>query len=363
MNRSAIPAALFCALLPWSGLAQSSSLIVIRYDANGKPVVEQKTETKSTVTSQGSSLIQVASKLNAQAQPVLSVESTVTTSQPATSVRRSESTTRVRDRQGNVRKTTKAVMTEKQVSADTVRTETEFQESRAGDLVATARMVETRRQKSDGSEYERLIEAKAGNGEFRPRQKVDSETREYSTGAKRTRTVESSFDLSGNARPTRETVERESAVFWGKQTVERIIRTIESNGNMKLDRVEVEERNLKATTGVLSEKVVKKPDPSLGLHNALVVTTSAGTATSGDPYKVTVTKEYPRNDRFGGPIVTQVEIERTIQRGDGTAYIEREFKVRDINGSLVTQSVTQIDVKGDGKQPPPPAAEEAPSGE
>jgi hypothetical protein len=335
--------AILCVAVASVAPAQSSRMTTIRYDANGRPIVQEASETKSTSTPHGPSLSSVASKLNAQGTPVLSRESTVTTTQPSARVRQSESTTQIRDSQGNVRSRARSLMTETQVSSDTTRTETVFQESRGSEMATTARMVETRKETSSGSEYQRTFEARTHDGEFRPRQKVESQTTQYSTGGKRTRTVESAVDRNGNVRPTQEMVERESAEFWGKQTIERIIKRIEAGGDAKLDRVEIEQRNLRATTGVLNEKVIKKPDGSLGLRETQIITTSAGTHLTGDPIKIIVTKEYPRNDRFGSPVITEVVIEKTMHRADGASYIERELKVRDVNGNLTTLTVTQIE--------------------
>ncbi len=351
INARALTTSILWLSLTVMARADSSSMVVIRYDSNGRPIVQESAQTKSVETRHSSAMRSVASKIDAQNRIAMQRESTVITTQPSPSVRKSESSTQVRDSAGNIKTQSKAVTTETQVASDTVKTETEFQEGRSDEMKTTGRMVEVRKQKSDGSEYQRTFETRSSDGEFRPKQKVESQTTQYSSGASRTRTVESAYDRNGNVRPTQETVERQSAEFWGKQTIERIIKRIETSGDVKLDRVELEERNLRATNGVVNELVVKKPDSSYGLRESKIVTTTAGTYYSGAPYRITVTKEYPRNDKFGAPVITEVVVEKTMQRPDGTTYIERELKVRDINGNLKTLTVTQIELKSDGAKP------------
>jgi hypothetical protein len=342
---------ILCASVSSLALAQSSSFKVIRYDANGRPQVQEQAETKSVVSPQGSAFFSAASKLNAQGAPVLTRETTATTVPTTSDTQHSETTTSERDRNGNVVKQSKTIMTETKVDSTTTKTETIFQDSYSlsGDLKTSARMRETKRETSDGERYERVIESKTSNGDFRPKQKVDAETLRYSNGSSRTRSVESTFDLNGNARPTQETVERQTANTDGRQMIERIIRKADLGGIMRLDRVESERRNLDATSGVLNEKVIKRPDSFSGLRETQRVTTSLETPYGGVPCKVTVTKEYPRNDRSGIPVIKEMIIEKTVVDGNGRKVIERELKVRDVNGNLTTVSVTQMETKGEPK--------------
>jgi len=216
----------------------------------------------------------------------------------------------------------------------------------SGDLTTTGRMKEKRIETSDGEKYERLFETRTTDGSFRPTQKVESEKREYSNGSSRTHTVESTVDLNGNASPSREILERQFTTIWGRETIERIIRKIESGGNKKLERVEQEEHNPKATSGVVTQKVIKQPDAFYGLRETQKITTSIENQWAGPSYKKTVTEEYPRNSRFGSPVVTQVQTEKVVHQNDGTTYIETETKIRDVNGDLKTISVTRTDSQG-----------------
>ncbi|MSR64521.1 MAG: hypothetical protein EXS18_01925 [Verrucomicrobiae bacterium] len=330
-------------------VAQSSSFKVIRYDANGRPQVQETAETRSVVTPQGSTFYSAASKLNALGAPVLTRETTATTLPSTSALQRSETTTNVRDRNGNVIKKSKTIMTETKVDSSTTQTETVFQDTRSlsGELNTTARMRETKKETSDGESYQRVIETKTSDGGFRPKQTVDAETLRYSNGSSRTRSVESTYDLNGNARPTQETVERQTANTDGKQMIERIIRKADLGGIMRLERVESEQLNPYATSGVLNEKVIKQPDSLSGLRETQRVTTSLETQYGGEPRRVTVTKEYPRNDRSGIPVIKEMIIEKTVVDVNGRKVIEREVKVRDVNGSLATVGVTQIETRGE----------------
>lgn len=341
--------ALFGISLSSLGFADSALIQVIRYDTNGRPQVQQAVATQSVVTPQSSSIAATIIRPNAGGQSVVTQESTATTTQPSANVQRSESSTQVRDSNGNLKTQSKTIMTETKVSADTTKTETDFQEARSlyGGLTTTAKMRELKKETSTGETYERVIEKRTGDGDFRPRQKVEGETQRYSDGSERKRSVESMIDLNGNALPVQEVVERHSPEYWGKQTTERIIKKIEPGGDAKLDRVEIEERNSHASSGVIHDKVVKQPDSSYGLRETQRVTTFLENPLWGSPYKKIVTKECPRNNRFGDPVVTQVEIEKTVRRSDGSSCVEKETKVRDVNGNLKTVSVSQTETKGE----------------
>lgn len=326
-------------------LGQGAKILVIRYDANGRPQVQQAAETKSVLTPQGSKLVSTVAAVGQNGQAVVEQQSTAATEQISSDTRRSESTIKIRDGNGNFKTISKAVMTEKQITSDTLQIDTVFQEARnsRGDLMTTARMREVRKELSDGEEYQRTIETKTANGDFRPSQKVESKKRKYSNGSSRTRTIESAYDLNGNVRPEREIIERETTTIWGKKNIERIIREIETDGGKKLLRVEEELRDPRATSGVVNEKVVKQPDGFFGLRETQRVTTSIEHQWGSGPYKMTVTKERPRNNRFGGPVVTQIEIERKVRGSDGVEVVEKELRVRDANGTFKTVSVTQVE--------------------
>lgn len=351
MRPGAFMVFVLCASVASLAMAQSSSLKVIRYDASGRPTTQEVAESKSVITPQGSTFVSSASKLNAQGQPTMTKQTTATTLPPHGNTQRSETTTSVRDRNGNVVAKSKAIMTETKVDSTTTQTETVFQDSRSssGDMKTTARMRETRKELSDGDRYQRVFETKTSDGDFRAKQKVEAETFRYSDGSSRTRSVESAFDINGNTRPTQETVERQRSGSEGRQMIERIIKRADVGGTLRLDRVELEEKNPGATTGVVNDKIVKQPDAFSSLREIQRVTTSIETQYGGTPCKVTVTKEYPRNDRFGMPVIKEMVIEKTVVDANGRKVIERECKARDVNGNLTTVSVTQIEARSEGR--------------
>lgn len=324
-----------------------AKLLVIRYDANGRPQVQAAGETKANPDPGNASLSSTVQRVNSSGQPVLVQSSNTSTTQVSDRTRKSVSTTQIRDGEGKVRAQNQTEMTETKVDSNTTRIETAFKESNSpgGELMTTARMRETRRELSNGEAYQRVIEVRTSSGEFRPRQKVESQRVEYSSGASRMRVVESVIDLNGATRPTTEMTERQSAEYWGRQTVERIFRNFVDGGIPQLARVETEERRLSASTGILNERVIRQPD-SLGLRETQRITTSVETPYGAAPYQMIVTKELPRNDRFGAPVVQQIELVRTVRRLDGTSYIERELRVRDVNGNLRRIGVTQTENTG-----------------
>jgi hypothetical protein len=334
-------------------LAQSSIVTVNHFDADGAVKFQQQTQAASIIMPAGATHSSSSVTLNSAGQAVMTQTSLVTTTQPSPAVNRSESTTQAYDKNGNVRRQTKATMTETRVNSDTTQTETTFQESgpNPGQLITSARMKETRKETSSGTEYQRVIEVKTVEGEFRPKQKVQAVTEKFTDGSSKTRSVESSIDLNGNARVTQETIEKQSTDSRGRETIERVIKKPSVNGELRLDRVEIEENHTKATSGVVNEKLVKRADSSYGLREVQRITTTVETPSGSAPYRLVVTKGYPRNDRTAA-IITQVEIERSRTRGDGSTFTERELKVRDVNGELTTVSVTQIENSNHSSRPP-----------